>query len=173
MGSAVAQAVMEGPMLGHLPVTFYKNTEQLPPFNDYDMEGRTYRYMSDEPLSPFGFGLSYGTAQLDSVWYDADSRSLRGLTSCRQAKDDDDRLLVQIYRKATSGVDAAKSSSVPWAPSPPRRQRARPSPFAESSGMTHFRRDNARKPPPSSSARPPRCRHLRADTTESLSIDWE
>ncbi|MRR19027.1 glycoside hydrolase family 3 protein [bacterium] len=53
---------------GKLPVTFYKSIDQLPDFEDYSMNGRTYRYMSD-PLFPFGFGLSYttfsvGTAQI-------------------------------------------------------------------------------------------------------------
>ncbi len=45
---------------GKLPVTFYKNTESLPPFTDYSMKGRTYRYIETEPLYPFGYGLSYG-----------------------------------------------------------------------------------------------------------------
>lgn len=44
---------------GRLPVTFYKSVEQLPPFEDYNMKGRTYRYFNDEPLYPFGYGLSY------------------------------------------------------------------------------------------------------------------
>jgi beta-glucosidase len=44
---------------GRLPVTFYKSVDQLPPFEDYNMKGRTYRYFSDVPLYPFGFGLSY------------------------------------------------------------------------------------------------------------------
>ena len=44
---------------GHLPVTFYKNLQQLPDFSDYSMKNRTYRYMTAEPLFPFGFGLSY------------------------------------------------------------------------------------------------------------------
>jgi len=46
---------------GRLPVTFYKSTDQLPPFTDYDMQGRTYRYFAGEPLYPFGFGLTYTT----------------------------------------------------------------------------------------------------------------
>ena len=45
---------------GKLPVTFYKSTESLPPFSDYSMKGRTYRYIETEPLYPFGYGLSYG-----------------------------------------------------------------------------------------------------------------
>lgn len=44
---------------GRLPVTFYQSTDQLPPFEDYNMTGRTYRYFYGEPLYPFGFGLSY------------------------------------------------------------------------------------------------------------------
>ncbi len=44
---------------GRLPVTFYKSVDQLPAFEDYSMKGRTYRYMTQEPLYPFGYGLSY------------------------------------------------------------------------------------------------------------------
>lgn len=44
---------------GRLPVTFYKSTDQLPDFEDYRMKGRTYRYMTEAPLYPFGYGLSY------------------------------------------------------------------------------------------------------------------
>lgn len=44
---------------GRLPVTFYRSLDQLPPFDDYAMTGRTYRYLVEEPLYPFGHGLSY------------------------------------------------------------------------------------------------------------------
>ena len=46
---------------GRLPVTFYKSVEDLPPFEDYRMTGRTYRYFTGEPLYAFGHGLSYTT----------------------------------------------------------------------------------------------------------------
>jgi len=46
---------------GRLPVTFYAGLDQLPPFSDYAMKGRTYRYFTGKPLFPFGFGLSYTT----------------------------------------------------------------------------------------------------------------
>ena len=44
---------------GRLPVTFYKSLDQLPPFEDYAMKSRTYRYFDGQPLFPFGYGLSY------------------------------------------------------------------------------------------------------------------
>lgn len=44
---------------GKLPITFYKDTTQLPGFEDYTMKGRTYRYMTEAPLFSFGYGLSY------------------------------------------------------------------------------------------------------------------
>ena len=52
---------------GKLPVTFYQDTESLPAFEDYSMEGRTYRYIKEEPLYPFGYGLTYGDIRMQSV----------------------------------------------------------------------------------------------------------
>ena len=59
-GTAIAQTLsgVNNPA-GRLPVTFYKSVDQLPPFEDYAMKNRTYRYFEGEPLYPFGFGLSY------------------------------------------------------------------------------------------------------------------
>ena len=46
---------------GRLPVTYYKSIDQIPAFENYDMKGRTYRFFNQEPLYPFGYGLSYTT----------------------------------------------------------------------------------------------------------------
>ncbi len=59
-GAAVAETLSgRNNPAGRLPVTFYKDVSQLPPFEDYAMKGRTYRYFEGEPLYPFGYGLSY------------------------------------------------------------------------------------------------------------------
>ena len=58
---------------GKLPVTFYRDDSQLPDFEDYRMEGRTYRYMRTTPLYPFGHGLSYTTYSYGKPAY-ADGR---------------------------------------------------------------------------------------------------
>jgi beta-glucosidase len=59
-GNAVADVIFgDYNPAGRLPVTYYKSIEQLPDFENYDMEGRTYRYFRDEPLYDFGYGLSY------------------------------------------------------------------------------------------------------------------
>jgi beta-glucosidase len=61
-GTAVAD-VLSGDYnpAGRIPVTFYKSVAQLPPYTSYNMSNRTYRYLNEAPLYPFGFGLSYST----------------------------------------------------------------------------------------------------------------
>jgi beta-glucosidase len=70
-GSAVAD-VLFGAVnpAGRLPVTFYRSVDQLPPFADYDMKGRTYRYFQGDALYPFGHGLSYTRFEYEGLRVD-------------------------------------------------------------------------------------------------------
>ena len=73
-GRAVADVIFgdESPS-GRVPITFPVSLDQLPPYEDYSMAGRTYRYMTEEPLYPFGFGLSYASFSYGEISLDRDS----------------------------------------------------------------------------------------------------
>ena len=67
-GKAVSDVIFgEKSPSGKLPVTFYKDTSDIPDFEDYSMKNRTYRYYTGEPLYPFGYGLTYGKCVVNSV----------------------------------------------------------------------------------------------------------
>ena len=76
-GRAIADILFgEANPEGKLPVTFYRTTEELPDFKDYSMKGRTYRYMENEALYPFGYGLSYSDYEISDVSADSDKISV-------------------------------------------------------------------------------------------------
>ena len=67
-GKAVSDVIFgEKSPSGKLPVTFYKDTSDIPDFENYSMKNRTYRYYTGEPLYPFGYGLTYGKCVVNSV----------------------------------------------------------------------------------------------------------
>ena len=67
-GKEVAQILFgEVSPSGKLPLTFYKDLEALPEFEDYSMKGRTYRYVEEKPLYPFGYGLTYTDMTISGV----------------------------------------------------------------------------------------------------------
>jgi len=95
---------------GRLPVTFYKSVDQLPPFTDYSMQGRTYRYFKGEPLYPFGYGLSYtkfaySNLRVKSVKIGEPVKVVVDVTNAGEREGDE---VVQLYLS-----DVAASAPVP------------------------------------------------------------
>ena len=88
---------------GKLPVTFYRNDNQLPDFLDYRMTGRTYRYLHDRPLYAFGHGLSYTTFALGKPRYDAKAGRLT-LTVANTGQRDGSTT-VQVYIRRVGDTD--------------------------------------------------------------------
>ncbi len=80
---------------GKLPVTFYRSVDDLPAFEDYRMEGRTYRYFRGEPLYPFGHGLSYAIFDLGGLRVESGQVSFE----VRNASFYDGDAVVQVFAK--------------------------------------------------------------------------
>lgn len=110
-GTALAKLLFgEADFSGHLPVTFYNSTEELPAFTDYNMAGRTYRYMDNKAQYPFGYGLSYTDFELTEIGVDCDNKKNEdyNVTICANLKNTgkyDGAAVLQAYVK--SGVPGA------------------------------------------------------------------
>ena len=88
---------------GRLPITFPADGDLLPPFDDYSMKGRTYKYMADNIYYPFGYGLSYSHVDYKDVTVSADKK--KGATVTVTLSNNSDRAVTetpQVYVKAPS-----------------------------------------------------------------------
>ncbi len=101
-GNAVADVLFgDADPAGRLPITFYKADATLPAFDDYNMEGRTYRYYKGEALYPFGYGLSYtqfkyANLKLDKATANSSDTVIASLTVTNTGKVAGDEV-VQLY----------------------------------------------------------------------------
>jgi len=110
-GKAVADIIF-GDVVpsGKLPITFPASTAQLPPYEEYSMKGRTYRYMTEKPQYPFGFGLSYTSFRFDSLTLSAPTlsagASAKAMVNLTNTGKRDAEEVVQIYiTKDERGAD--------------------------------------------------------------------
>lgn len=106
IGTAIAETLagINNPS-GRLPVTFYRGADELPPFEDYSMKGRTYRYFRGDALWGFGFGLSYSKFQYSGL---NARRTAEGALVAIRVKNDSAREgdeVIQLYVSGRAGVD--------------------------------------------------------------------
>jgi beta-glucosidase len=106
IGTAIADTLagISNPA-GRLPVTFYRGVEQLPPFEDYSMKGRTYRYFAGDALYGFGYGLSYSTFQYSALRTERTSTGARVTARVKNTSSLDGDEVVQLYVSGGAGPD--------------------------------------------------------------------
>ncbi len=112
-GRAIASMIFgEFSPAGRLPVTFYRTTEELPDFEDYSMKNRTYKYMENEALYPFGYGLGYTRFQYSGLKLSKDKINTGEKIGCKvkvkNVGEYDSDEVIELYLK-----DIEASSSVP------------------------------------------------------------
>jgi beta-glucosidase len=106
-GNAIAETLagVNNPA-GRLPVTFYKSVDQLPPFTDYAMKGRTYRYFKGDPLYPFGFGLSYSSFAYSDLRAKRTSKGAEISATVKNTSSREGDEVVELYIEGAAGDDA-------------------------------------------------------------------
>jgi beta-glucosidase len=116
-GTAVADILFgDAVPSGRLPITFPTSVEQLPPYEDYALAGRTYRYMTSPPLYPFGFGLSYANFAYSDLRVEPaavrSGESARVRVTVRNAGAIAGEEVVQLYLKDNEASVAAPAASL-------------------------------------------------------------
>lgn len=84
---------------GKLPVTFYKTTDDLPPFEDYNMEGRTYKYFEGESLFEFGYGLSYSAFEYSELDVKSENKKIKLTVNIENIGELAGDEVVQVYAR--------------------------------------------------------------------------
>lgn len=108
-GTAFAQLLFgEYSPSGKLPVTFYRDLDSLPAFEDYSMKDRTYRYLEAEPLYPFGFGLTYGAIEL----CDGEIDGQKAFVTVRNSSSRTLNEVIQVYVNPVDSPDRVKNHSL-------------------------------------------------------------
>ncbi len=87
---------------GKLPVTFYRTTDNLPDFKDYGMKNRTYRYLEESPLYPFGYGLTYGQIALADLQVETQEKDYLIKGTITNTSDCAMEEVLQVYVKTDS-----------------------------------------------------------------------
>lgn len=90
---------------GRLPMTYPKSLEDLPPFRDYSLEGRTYRYATKEPFLPFGFGLSYTSYKYSNLELFSKDGVLCATVTVENTGACEGSEVVQVYVAPPEGAD--------------------------------------------------------------------
>ncbi|MCP9199085.1 glycoside hydrolase family 3 C-terminal domain-containing protein [Gramella sp. GC03-9] len=113
-GNAVADIVFgKVSPSGRLPITFPKSLDDLPPYEDYSMKGRTYKYMEAEPMYPFGYGLSYTNFEYSGLKLSQEKvkkgNSLKATVKVENTGENASEEVVQLYLSdVETSVDAPK-----------------------------------------------------------------
>jgi len=111
IGTAIADTLFgRNNPAGRLPVTFYRSVDQLPPFEDYSMRGRTYRYFTGDPLYRFGFGLSYSTFRYSNLVVETTGVgvTIRAVVENTSARAGDEVAQLYINSSPTGGSDPVR-----------------------------------------------------------------
>ena len=111
-GKAVAEILLgKASPSGKLPVTFYRNAQpdEMPAFTDYAMKGRTYRYVENEPLYPFGYGLTYGDVSVTAAKAKKTDDGVTVSVTARNGGSADTQEVIEVYCQNAGSENAPRN----------------------------------------------------------------
>ena len=111
-GKAVAEILLgKASPSGKLPVTFYRNAQldEMPAFTDYAMKGRTYRYVENEPLYPFGYGLTYGDVSVTAAKAKKTDDGVTVSVTARNGGSVDTQEVIEVYCQNAGSENAPRN----------------------------------------------------------------